>query len=101
MLQRLLILLAVVCFGVFVGDYLVFQVRVHSDSRSAFATVQMERMYAIPQKGGRVEFQFDAQQPQETVQCVRALFPHAGFSPCWYLRRNAQKVIPMSLVVVP
>jgi len=61
----------------------------------AFGTVQMERLYAIPQKNGKIEYEFDAQQPEVTTPCVHALFPHMGDSPCWYLERTSQKPIPM------
>jgi hypothetical protein len=88
----LIVLLAVV----YAGDYL--QVRwkmAHANSGDAFGTVQMERLYAIPQKNGKVEYEFDAVQPEVTTPCVHALFPHMGETPCWYLQRNSQKPIPM------
>jgi hypothetical protein len=55
----------------------------------------MERLYAIPQKNGKIDYEFDAQQPDVTTPCVHSLFPHLGNSPCWYLQRNSQKPIPM------
>src|SRR6266851_5753864 len=64
-----------------------------------FDSVQMERLYAIALKNGRTEYQLDARQPEVTVPCVRALFPHLGYSPCWYLRRNSQKPIPMVILI--
>jgi hypothetical protein len=67
----------------------------HPKSGDAFGTVQMERLYAIPQKNGKVEYEFDALQPEVTTPCVHSLFPHMGDMPCWYLRRNSQKPIPM------
>jgi hypothetical protein len=67
----------------------------HPKSGDAFGTVQMERLYAIPQKNGKVEYEFDALQPEVTTPCVHSLFPHMGDTPCWYLRRNSQKPIPM------
>lgn len=67
----------------------------HPKSGDAFGTVQMERLYAIPQKNGKIEYEFDAVQPEVTTPCVHALFPHMGETPCWYLQRNSQKPIPM------
>jgi len=58
----------------------------------------MERLYAIPLKNGRTEYELDARQPEVTVSCVRALFPHQGYPPCWYVRRNSQKPIPMMVI---
>jgi hypothetical protein len=65
----------------------------------ALDSVRMERLYAIALKNGRTEYELDAQQPEVTVTCVRALFPHLGYSPCWYLRRNSQKPIPMVILI--
>jgi hypothetical protein len=62
---------------------------------AAIGTVTMERLYAIPQKNGKTDYEFDAQQPEVTVPCVHSLFPHLSQSPCWYLQRNSQKPIPM------
>jgi hypothetical protein len=67
----------------------------HPKSGDAFGTVQMERLYAIPQKNGKIEYEFDAVQPEVTTPCVHSLFPHMGDTPCWYLQRNSQKPIPM------
>jgi hypothetical protein len=77
-------------------DYLRVRYKMaHSASGSAFGTVQMERLYAIPQKNGKIEYELDARQPEVTVPCVHALFPHMDERPCWYLQRNSQKPIPM------
>jgi hypothetical protein len=87
-----LILLALV----YAGDYAVLRYRIaRGKNDEAFGTVTMERLYAIPQKSGKTEYEFDAQQPEVTLPCVHSLFPHASQSPCWYLRRNSQKPIPM------
>jgi hypothetical protein len=81
---------------VFAFDYLLVRFKmVHPKSGDAFGTVQMERLYAIPQKNGKVEYEFDARQPEVITPCVHSLFPHMGESPCWYLQRNSQKPIPM------
>jgi hypothetical protein len=81
---------------VYAGDYIRVRWKMaHPKSGDAFGTVQMERLYAIPQKNGKVEYEFDALQPEVTTPCVHSLFPHMGDTPCWYLRRNSQKPIPM------
>ncbi len=85
---------------VYAGDYAVVRLRVaYPRLGRAFDSVQMEKLYAIALKNGRTEYQFDALQPEVTVPCVRALFPHLGYSPCWYLRRNSQKPIPMVILL--
>jgi hypothetical protein len=81
---------------VYVGDLLWVRLRMaYPEAGAAFASVTMERLYAIPQKSGRTEYEFDVRQPEVVTPCVRSLLPHMGYSPCWYLRRNSQKPIPM------
>jgi hypothetical protein len=85
---------------VYAGDYLLVRYRiVHPAAGTAFGSVVMERLYAIPQKNGATEYEFDARQPEVNTPCVHSLFPHLGLSPCWYLKRNSQKPIPM--VIMP
>jgi hypothetical protein len=55
-------------------------------------TVQIEQIYEIPHKDGRAEFAFG--EPQN-ITCVHSLFPHLGYSPCWYVKRHKQQMIPM------
>ena len=99
-LSRTLLSLAVLLTLLYIGDYMVVRLRAaYPRLGTAFDSVQMARLYAIPLKNGKTEFELDAQQPQVTVPCVRALFPHLGYSPCWYLRRNSQKPIPMVILI--
>jgi hypothetical protein len=84
----------------YVGDYALLRAKLMWPKLGAgTGTVTMLRMYAIPQKNGRVEFEMDANQPQVTVPCVHSVFPHLGNSPCWYLQRNSDKPIPV--VILP
>ena len=98
-MKRALVLAVALGTIVYVGDYAAVRLRVaYPRLGNAFASVQMVRLYAIPLKNGRIEYQLDAVQPEVTVSCVRALFPHMGYPPCWYLRRNSQKPIPMVIL---
>lgn len=63
------------------------QIRKHRDPTR---NVQVNVMLAIPLKNNRIEF---APGDTETQSCVRALFPHLGLEPCWYLERHTRKVI--------
>jgi hypothetical protein len=47
--------------------------------------VTVNHYYAVLQKNGKTTFTFD---PPQAWTCVRALFPHAGSLPCWYLSRH-------------
>jgi hypothetical protein len=71
--------------AIYSGDYLVFRIRHEPTS-----TVTVRRYYAIQQKANRVEYVFNGEQNQT---CVKALFPHLGSQPCWYLSRHAEQRI--------
>lgn len=85
---------------VYAGDYAVVRLRTaYPRLGRAFDSVKVERLYAIALKNGRTEYELDAQQPEVTLPCVRAFFPHLGYNPCWYLRLNSQKPIPMVILL--
>jgi hypothetical protein len=85
---------------VYAGDYAVVRsCAAYPRLGDVFASVQVVRLLAIPLKNGRTEYELDALQPQVTVTCVRALFPHLGYQPCWYVRRQSQKPIAMVILV--
>ncbi len=85
-------LIAALTAIVYAGDYAVVRLRAaYPRLGNAFGSVQMVRLLAIPLKNGRVDYELDA--------CVRALFPHLGCQPCWYVRRQSQKPIPMVILV--
>ena len=82
------------------GDYLFLRLRIAFPSfGKGLDSVQMERLYAVPLKSGKLEYDFDPQQPELTVPCARSLFPHLGYKPCWYLRRQSDK--PILMVIIP
>lgn len=82
---------AVVLFAVvaYAGDYLRVRYKL-SKHLDPFATVTIQPYYAIHQKNGKTEYDF---APPESQLCVRSLFPHLGYSPCWYVRRHTEKRI--------
>ncbi|HEY2460645.1 MAG TPA: hypothetical protein VGI16_07545 [Candidatus Acidoferrum sp.] len=86
---------------VYAGDFLLLHLRMSwPRTGPAFGTVTMDRLYAIAQNGGKIDYEFDVQRPQENVSCVRSIFPHSGYRPCWYLERNQHTPIPMTLWLV-
>lgn len=100
MVRRLLTLSVALLALIYFGDYLQVRLRAaYPRLGKAFDSVQMERVYAIPLKNGSVEYELDAVHPEVTLTCVRALFPHLGYQPCWYVRRQSQKPIPMVILV--
>ncbi|MGA9040882.1 MAG: hypothetical protein WB421_10135 [Terriglobales bacterium] len=80
-----LVLLAIV----YAGDYCAVRYRIPS-SRDPFGQVTVQPVYVIHEKNGKVEYQF---ADPETDICVHSLFPHLGYSPCWYLSRHTEKQI--------
>jgi hypothetical protein len=88
-MKRLLFIAVLMLFILYLGDYLSVRYRIPK-SRSQFGVVKIQRYYAVGLKSRKTEFMFLA--PENQV-CVHSLFPHFGYSPCWYLsRRNAQRI---------
>ena len=83
---------------VYVGDFAWVRVRMmHAKPGSPFETVIALRILAIDEKGNKTEYSVDPLQPQQTAECVHALFPHNGDPPCWYLKRKFAQTIPMAI----
>jgi len=55
-----------------------------------FSTVTIQPYYAIHQKNGRTEYDYAA---PATEACVHSIFPHFGYTPCWYVKRHTDKRI--------
>ena len=73
----------------YLGDYLTVQYRIMK-TRPPFEVVRIQRYYAVGLKNSKTEFMF--LEPENLV-CVRSLFPHLGYSPCWYVSRKKLKRI--------
>jgi hypothetical protein len=98
--RRIAVLIVALAAMVYAGDYALVRLRAaYPRLGNAFDSMQVVRLLAIPLKNGRVDYQLDALQPEATVTCVRSLFPHLGYQPCWYVRRQSQKPIPMVILV--
>jgi hypothetical protein len=68
-------------------DYVVFRYRV-AENRQPFGQVTVMPYYAVQQKSGKTQYIFN---PPEAQTCVHALFPRAGYAPCWYLQRHTEQ----------
>ena len=96
LVKRTLVLLIAALALTYAGDYLWFRVRlIHPKPADPLESVIGPRVLAIPEKGGKTSYEIDQQNPEQTVTCVSSLFPHAGFSPCWYVRPRVSQPIPM------
>ena len=95
-LRRILLMVLILAFLVYLGDYLWLQLRLHSSSAAAATgSVHRIRLLAIQLKNNKVEYQIDSQKPEEDLPCIRTLFPHGGIRPCWYVTRHAKDPISM------
>lgn len=80
--------------GLYAGDYLSARYRIPGN-RQTLGSVQVQALYAVRLKDGRFEYSLGDTEAQA---CLRALFPHLGYTPCWYLSRHATKRIEISAV---
>ena len=88
-MKRTLLIAFLALLILYLGDYLSVRYRIPKN-RNPFGTVKIQRYYAVGLKSGKTEYMFLA--PENQV-CVHSLFPHFGFSPCWYLSRKKVKRI--------
>ncbi len=89
LLKRVATVLIVLVCIYYVGEFISVKYRIPA-SREPFGVVQINKYYAVPQKSGKTEF--EPGEP-ETQTCVNSIFPHLGYSPCWYVRRHRNQQI--------
>ncbi len=54
------------------------------------ADVRVDSMYAMKNRWNEVEYSVGSTGSR---RCVKSLYPHDGYSPCWYLTRHTMKYI--------
>ena len=87
---RIRILLVILALSaVYIADDVWIRFRI-PPRQQPFGTVTVQRYDAIAEKNGKTEFDFE---PPVVQTCVRSLFPHMGYAPCWYLSRHAEQRI--------
>ncbi len=79
-LGRAVVVLAAAFVAVYAGDWAIY--KLHGSPQS---TVTVNRYVTIPLKGNKQEFDYLG---SSDVPCSVSLFPQAGQSACWRLRRN-------------
>jgi len=89
--KRIVIVVGSLLCLIYAGDYAVVRFRIPK-GRDPFGTVQVRIYYSVTKKDGKPDFYFN---PPENQPCVRSLFPHFGYSPCWYLKRHKVQKISM------
>ncbi len=83
--KRAVLVVVILLVVAFVVDYIQLQA-----NSNALGTVSIKRYYAVGLKNGKTEMMY---AEPENRTCVNSMFPHRGYSPCWYLRRHNVKQI--------
>ncbi len=83
-LQRIILGALVAAFLLYGGDWAILKAR----GASGFDTINIT--LGTPMKDGRVQIFTGANQTQT---CVKSLFPHFGYNPCWYVRQNSTQLV--------
>jgi hypothetical protein len=86
---RLLVSVLLLAGVVYGGDWLVIRYRIWRQG-NAFGTVTVTPVYVIHEKNDKTQYQYNSPQDQP---CLHSLFPHFGYSPCWYLSRHQEQRI--------
>jgi hypothetical protein len=91
LLKRVLLITLASLLGItllaYAIDYAVFRYRLVTN-RQPFGQITVTTYDAVAQKNGKTEFLFNPPEPQT---CANALFPRAGYQPCWYLQRHIEQ----------
>ena len=75
----------------YAGDYASVRFRI-PPGRNPFGSVTVTITYSVMKKDGKPDYYF---QPPQAEPCVRSIFPHLGYAPCWYMRRHTNRQINM------
>src|SRR5438445_11352267 len=86
---RVLAGILVAAILVYATDYALLRYRI-ATRQHPYGTVTVQFCYAIQEKNGKTEYDFQPPQPET---CVNSIFPHSGYTPCWYERKHAEKAI--------
>jgi hypothetical protein len=96
LLKRILTAMLAALALLYFADYLFLRVRLlHAKPAEPLETLKALRLLAIPEKNGKTSYEVDSQNPEQTVTCAHSLFPHYGYSPCWYVKPRINQPIPM------
>ena len=88
MIRRILLAAVFALCAIYVCDYVVLRVRMARGANAGLGSVQV--VYGAALKDGRATLFTD--QPQIET-CVRSIFPHLGYSPCWYASKHAVQIV--------
>jgi hypothetical protein len=99
-LNRILYALILVVAMAYGYDYASVRRRMNAKKPGdPFDVVTYPHLLAIPLKGNKIDYELDAQSPMESDPCVHSLFPHYGYTPCWYVLRKSKSPTQMMIVL--
>jgi hypothetical protein len=94
--KRILVAAVIALAVLYLGDFVSVRIRIlHPKLADPFESMPTLRVLAIPEKNGKTSYEIDQQNPEQTITCVHSLFPHSGYSPCWYVKPRINQPIPM------
>lgn len=74
-INRILVGAAVALLITYIADYAYFRLRSwHPKPADPLETLTVPRLFAIAEKGGKVDYQIDALNPEQTFTCVQSWF---------------------------
>ena len=85
LVRRIATAIVILISILYAGDLISVKLR-----HDPLSIVQISKIYAVPQKGGKSEF--EAGEP-ESQTCVNSIFSHLGYSPCWYVNRHRNQQV--------
>jgi len=88
--RSILVIMGLVAL-VYIGDYSLVRLPIPA-GRKRFDTVIVRPYYDVGLKSGKSDLYF---LDSQTRTCVDSLFPHMGYTPCWYLRKHTHPRIAM------
>jgi hypothetical protein len=87
-MKRIFAMVVVAAAGIFflafAADYVSVRFGI-PHQREQFDNVEVRHFFAVKLKNRKTSYMYD--KPQ-SMECVNALFPHYGDTPCWYMKRH-------------
>lgn len=86
LLQRILITLLALAALTYLGDFILWQVRMARGT--GMGSIAVETYLSTALKGNKAEYDYLGTQAEP---CANALFPHGNAPACWWLARHTQQ----------
>jgi hypothetical protein len=83
--RKYLLALLVCAIVLYAGDDVYARAR-----KNDVSSVPVSRMYKMKNRWNETEYSVAGREDQK---CIYSLFPHFGYSPCWYLNRHPMQYI--------